>query len=62
MNTPNTVSPETPRTEGPTTPASTERRTYQAPRLRVLGSVREITLGIPSTGSDGTTQGPKSVG
>jgi hypothetical protein len=62
MNRPNIVSTGSAGADATTVAASSARRPYESPRLRVLGSVRDITLGAPSIGSDGTTSGPKGGG
>ncbi len=40
----------------PTGAKAVERRTYVAPSLRALGSVRELTWGATGPGSDATDQ------
>ncbi len=50
--------PVTTKSEGGKEPSRRPRRPYQPPRLRHLGSVRELTLGgSPVAGEGGGTKG-----
>jgi hypothetical protein len=51
------IATETPDNTGSEISSSARSRAYQAPRLRYLGSVRELTLGSQGIACDNQTPG-----